>query len=141
MFYVDDEVFIQPIPMSHAFDIQWFVNDNPIEVSGNTFSISSLDLPVGFHYLRVEIVDPTPWVRDEEARDSIMTQVVTWAVQIDEVACPADVNGNGVVNVIDLLAVIDEWGTCNGCSADINGDNQVNITDLLAIIDAWGNCP
>ena len=54
-----------------------------------------------------------------------------------------DVNGDGLVNIIDLLAVIAAWGTCpppspGSCDADINGDGQVNITDLLATIAHWG---
>ncbi len=53
-----------------------------------------------------------------------------------------DVNGDGFVNVQDLLAVIDQWGVCDDeCSADFNGDGTVNITDLLIVLDAWGPCP
>jgi hypothetical protein len=53
--------------------------------------------------------------------------------------CPADVNGNGNVDISDLLAVIAAWGT-NNAAADINDDGTVNITDLLAVIAAWGKC-
>ena len=59
--------------------------------------------------------------------------------------CNADIDGNGAVNVTDLLAVIAEWETnCNignGCSADTDGNGTVNVVDLLAVIDGWGNCP
>ena len=59
--------------------------------------------------------------------------------------CPADINGDGVVNVDDLLAVINSWGVCPGCPADIapprGGDGVVNVDDLLAVINAWGPCP
>lgn len=54
--------------------------------------------------------------------------------------CPADITGDGAVNVSDLLAVINSWGPCPGCGADINGDGQVNVTDLLAVINSWGPC-
>jgi hypothetical protein len=61
-------------------------------------------------------------------------------------ACPADVTGNGSVNVQDLLAVISAWGVCPGqcppyCAADVSHDCTVNIQDLLAVIAAWGACP
>lgn len=63
--------------------------------------------------------------------------------------CPADLNGDGVVNVSDLLAVINGWGTCPApptpCPADIAPtgapDGVVNVSDLLAIINNWGSCP
>lgn len=58
--------------------------------------------------------------------------------------CPADIHpppdGNGSVNVQDLLAVIASWGACSGCDADINGDGTVNVTDLLTVIGDWGPC-
>jgi len=68
--------------------------------------------------------------------------------------CPADIapapNGDGLVNVQDLLAIIGAWGACanpNDCRADIApvgppmGDDLVNVQDLLAVIGAWGACP
>ena len=50
-----------------------------------------------------------------------------------------DTNGDGVVNVIDLLAVIGSWGACAPpCTADINSDGAVNVLDLLTVINNWG---
>ncbi len=60
--------------------------------------------------------------------------------------CPADITGNGSVDVGDLLTVITNWGPCASppCAADIappGGDGQINVSDLLAVITAWGACP
>src|SRR4029450_1371909 len=63
--------------------------------------------------------------------------------------CPGDIDGAGMVNAGDLLAVINSWGPCPappaGCPADIspqpNGDGIVNAADLLAVINNWGPCP
>lgn len=60
---------------------------------------------------------------------------------VDE--CPAgcpDVNGDGNVDVADLLLVIAYWGA-TGSPADVNFDGTVNVTDLLIVIAAWGPCP
>ena len=54
--------------------------------------------------------------------------------------CPADISGDGWVNVTDLLAVISAWGPCEGCEEDINGSGIVDIADLLTIIGNWGPC-
>jgi hypothetical protein len=69
---------------------------------------------------------------------------VATAMKSPPVPCPADTNGDNVVNVSDLLAVISSWGPCanpNKCPADINDDGVVNVSDLLAVISAWGACP
>jgi hypothetical protein len=56
---------------------------------------------------------------------------------------PGDINGDGVVNTSDLLAVINAWGPCANCPpalcpADIDGDCQINVGDLLVVINNWG---
>ena len=54
--------------------------------------------------------------------------------------CPADVNGDDVVNVVDFLAVLAAWGQ-SGVPEDINGDGVVNIVDFLLVLGAWWPCP
>lgn len=55
-----------------------------------------------------------------------------------------DINADGVVNVSDLLAVINAWGSCPNppqpCPADVNRDGIVSVEDLLAVINAWDSC-
>ena len=54
--------------------------------------------------------------------------------------CPEDLNGDGVVNVLDLLLVLAVWGPCPGCPEDLNNDGTVNVLDLLLVLAAWGPC-
>lgn len=58
---------------------------------------------------------------------------------IIEPACPADINGDSIVGVNDLLEVVGSWGEEN-VPADINGDGDVNVTDLLLVVSMWGPC-
>ena len=53
--------------------------------------------------------------------------------------CPADLNGDHIVNGADLGIVLGNWG--NSGAGDINGDGVVNGADLGAILGAYGNCP
>jgi hypothetical protein len=53
--------------------------------------------------------------------------------------CNGDVDGNGSVNVNDILSVIAVYGSDDG-SGDANGDGTVDISDILLIISNWGPC-
>jgi subtilisin family serine protease len=57
--------------------------------------------------------------------------------------CPQDIDGNYVVNVIDLLQVIDTYAQCGDGSfkpsGDVDGDCCVSVSDILSVVDAWGN--
>jgi hypothetical protein len=50
----------------------------------------------------------------------------------------SDINGDNLINVSDLLAIISAWGTCQGCLEDVNLDSSVNVSDLLMVIENWG---
>ncbi len=59
--------------------------------------------------------------------------------------CPTDVNGDGVVNVLDLIDLLLCFGqpAVPGCSPeDVNGDGSVNVLDLIDLLLAFGTaCP
>jgi len=50
---------------------------------------------------------------------------------------PADLNGDGSVNGIDLSVLIDAWGSLGG-SADIDRDGVVGAGDLGVLLSEWG---
>lgn len=54
--------------------------------------------------------------------------------------CTGDLDGNGSVDVVDLLGLIAAWGDCPGCPGDLDGDNQIGVNDLLILLAAWGPC-
>ncbi|MBT5657629.1 MAG: 1,4-alpha-glucan branching protein [Phycisphaerae bacterium] len=62
----------------------------------------------------------------------------TMAIFSQSPPCPMDIDGNGNVNVDEVLLVIASWGTPD---ADVTGDGQTDVNDLLAIIGAFGACP
>ena len=59
--------------------------------------------------------------------------------------CPPDVNGDGVVDVLDLIDLLLCFGqpAVPGCEAeDINQDGVVNVLDLIDLLLAFGTtCP
>jgi hypothetical protein len=58
-------------------------------------------------------------------------------------AAPGDLDGNGVVDIADLLDLLAAWGACPApcppaCSADLDEDCAVGITDVLVLLGNWG---
>ena len=45
---------------------------------------------------------------------------------------PADINGDGVVNIFDLTLVAQAFGK-DGLEGDVNGDGMVNVFDLVFV--------
>jgi hypothetical protein len=79
-----------------------------------------------------------------------------WINQPPDISCRADCApdlgdgnvGNGVVNIDDVLAVVNAFGTAGGaCDTEpvhtngTYGNGIVNIDDLLGAINAFGPCP
>jgi hypothetical protein len=57
------------------------------------------------------------------------------------IGCPADLDGDGMVNVVDFLILLAEWGPCDCCDADLDLDGTVGIIDFLSLLARWGPCP
>ena len=58
--------------------------------------------------------------------------------------CSGDENGDGEVNVEDLVIVIVNWGDCplppDDCPGDVNDDGAVDVQDLVEVVLGWGGC-
>jgi len=106
--------------------------------AGNVVSQSAVD---NIEHLYVLGVEPGEYVI-ELARVDSLGAYPTWDAAIAWLfpkppAIPEDVTGDGIVDVLDLLAVLGAWGECGGCPEDITGDGVVDVLDLLAVLAAW----
>jgi len=52
---------------------------------------------------------------------------------------PADMNGDGVVDGVDLATFFSQWGVCSvcNCTADFNHDCVVDAVDMSHLLSAW----
>ena len=58
---------------------------------------------------------------------------------VENIENPADVNGDGVVNIQDLVLVASSFGQTGQSRVDVNGDGVVNIQDLVLVAAAFGD--
>ena len=66
--------------------------------------------------------------------------VLLWEITSSEFAQHSvDVNGDGVVNILDLTLVASNFGEQGENISDVNGDGVVNILDLTLVAAAFGD--
>jgi hypothetical protein len=59
-----------------------------------------------------------------------------FGISCEPPSTPADLNGDGVVNGLDLAIVIGAWGAAAG---DVNGDGTTDGEDIAVLISAGMN--
>ena len=59
--------------------------------------------------------------------------------------CPADLDGDGDIDLSDLSVLLANYGMTGGAGpedGDLDGDNDVDLADLSALLAVYGtNCP
>jgi hypothetical protein len=50
-----------------------------------------------------------------------------------------DIDGDGVVGVVDFLYILADWGGCEQacCLSDLDLDGGVGVTDFLLLLANW----
>lgn len=138
------DVFIVEVSDNGGADWQSLEQVGPggAEVSGGWFYVEHnlLSLP-GFttndqFMIRFIASDTDPQSLVEAAIDGVTLLSISCCP-----VSPADLNEDGFVNVIDLLALLAAWGPCqpfDPCWQDASCDGVVNVTDLLLVLGNWG---
>ena len=124
-----------------TFEVNWVgapetgnltVNEDSYLVSGNTL-VQTVTLPADGAWLGLNAFFET------ETTCSATNGNAYFAPESCAV-CPADVNGNGAIEVSDVLEVLSEFGCDNGCSPnlDLDNDNSITVADVLIVLSAFG---
>lgn len=56
----------------------------------------------------------------------------------EEALCPEDLDGDGFVNVNDVLLLLSEFGCTVDCTLDVNGIPGVDVADFLLVLGLFG---
>jgi hypothetical protein len=113
---------------------------NDAEITDGAWSLQEFDISA------IADGQPTVYLRWTMGTTDVGWRYCGWNIDDVEVfglscddGCPADVDGSGTVDVVDLLAVLAAWGD-DGVPEDVNGDGVVDVLDLLDVLAAWGPC-
>jgi hypothetical protein len=72
------------------------------------------------------------------ARAADIELATQWVRDAIRGACPADLDGTGTVDGLDLAALLANWGGAG--DGDIDGNGTVDGVDLSSVLAAWGDC-
>ncbi|QYK47560.1 MAG: pre-peptidase C-terminal domain-containing protein [Phycisphaeraceae bacterium] len=138
-------------PENNTRWVSIYVNDTP-SLNGNELLIpTSLNTPAveGTTVLNSAYVEPgTYWVYASITDGGTTTGAWSSGTITFKSPCPADVNGDGELDVLDFLDYLDAFGQCEGqpvgCTAggvdpNFNGDDVLDVLDLLDFFDAFGS--
>lgn len=137
------DVSITSVDGGMTEDLGWVISHNDFRVLGYTFGEYIPPQPKQQHLLTIhfnvagEVLSFDGVVFVNETGNPMKVNASETIVFAP--ACPADINGDSTVDVVDLLEVVGTWGESD-VPSDINGDGVVNVSDLLTIVDAWGPC-
>jgi hypothetical protein len=102
--------------------------------SGNVASTSEVDniehlwirdLAAGTYVLRAAHVD---------GGNGATSVATSWWTSGELGGLIGDVNGDGFIDIDDLLLMLSQWGQCSGCAGDLDDNNVVDVDDLLLLL-------
>ena len=76
---------------------------------------------------------------DPEATDAAACEFAADGFDCDgnPLSCAEDINGNGTVEVSDVLLLLSDFGCTSDCT-DVDGDGAVSVADILLLLAAFG---
>ena len=123
----------------------------PVDASGNTVSLGAVSLAgesngdgtlatITFEVIAVK-ASTLKWsdVLLSDSSETASTPQVEDGQIVEQPQLIEDVNGDGIVNILDLVRVASNLGKSGETGGDVNGDGVVNILDLVRVAGALGN--
>lgn len=96
-----------------------------------------IEYPAGFVFAYASAISSDgAWITGWGYSGSL-ANTQTWVVNITASTCPADLDGNGIVDGADLGELLSAWGTSE---ADLDGDGTTDGADLGSLLAEWGAC-
>ena len=106
--------------------------DNPIPASPRPGLLIRLDV----NYID-DVVMFIPDVVFSTADAESIPLIASGSIRVDENPCPADLDGDGLVDGVDLGILLANWQQAGG---DIDGDGNTDGVDIGFLLAQWGLC-
>ena len=126
-----------------AFFVQPVVNRDRVELAATALAgVSNGDGTLATVTFEVMVVKASTLTLSDMLLSDSKGNTFLPRVEAAEITEPpelkADINGDGVVNIQDLVLVASNFGKTGENAADVNADGVVNIADLVLVAGALG---
>ncbi len=134
----DDQISVVPMsPIGHTLDVSWSIDGEPIAgQTGQTLRLCELQLQPGTYLIEPEVIDNTPWVRDESARQVFMRRSLTYLVSIS--TPPGDRTGDGVRDFSDVLDFLEDFASAHSSADLAPPQGEFDFSDVLEFLTRFG---
>jgi 3-phytase len=112
-----------------------------IMAAPESFGLTNVTEPAYDESTGSVVPDPQHYLFWDDLHPTSAAHVLLGDRAAARIACPADADGSGAVDVDDLVETVLAWGTVGFDPADADDDGVVGVDDLLEVILAWGPCP
>lgn len=129
--YADDPAIHLGGESQWTNDVQVALVDGFTPAAGDVYRILTAELGGTLAFDLPELPSPLNWKVVSDGQD-----VDLHVVDLESFG---DLNGDGAIDVSDLLILLAAWGTCpRSCIADLNDDGVVDVSDMLILLANWG---
>ncbi|MCB0761169.1 MAG: hypothetical protein KDC12_06555 [Flavobacteriales bacterium] len=114
-----------------------------IVMNGQSFPVGSSPIAAFLGNLPADgqPVDLTVYFSDDPGCTTTFSALFTAPVPCVS-NCPTDFNGDNVMDIVDLLFFLGDFGCVGNCVADLNNDGHTDAQDLLLFLPLFGvTCP
>ena len=135
----DVDYFSVPIEVRGQLTL-WTTTTGPLETigtlqnsDGTTLATNAENVDEALNFRIEQVVEPGTYYIKVQSSEQKTGDYTLYAAFV-----PAtDVNGDGVVDVLDLMIVAENFGRFDTpLTGDVNGDGEVNREDIIAVLDA-----
>lgn len=130
---------LNDLPAEVAEPGLWYADNDADGYGDNTINLIDCLQPIGYVSLDGDCDDSNDAIHPGAlGQGDAVDADCDGNIDQTETTCPGDYNFDGLINAIDLLILLGNYGCDQDCLLDANGDDTVDTSELLLFLGSFG---